>query len=118
MTNLVLPAKATMLIQNTVGALVARHINLETLLAEEKNGAHSVVIRYKLKGKRKLTGTRIFQRDTQLVIAKGWQSIEDMKETDIRGVFMPNEFMTFDDNDFDTKRKCLVDEIYTHTHNQ
>ena len=101
--------KATMLIENTAGATVARHI---TIVKFTEN-TDSVTLYYKSKGARKVQGYKISKKDTQLALANSWQSINGMTETK-RGTFMYGEFTIFDSSNFSNAKKQLKNISYIH----
>lgn len=90
--------KVTMLIQNTMGATVLRHIRVDqrTHIYETKHDSWStpipgICLYYVLKGKRKVEAYRICSEQTKLALALGWQTIEEeglvMEEGRNRGEF-------------------------------
>ena len=102
----ILPAKikATILIENSWGMPIVRHIWLYSyeMRKEKYDYKESLVAFFTYKGKRKQIGLKF----EQAVIAKGWQEIKGaMNNTD------NVEFECFDDTHFDTLEKQLVNII-------
>ena len=104
------PYKATMLIQNTMGATVARHITITHELLETNT---DVTLCYKTKGARKAKGWRISKRDTQLIICEGWVALEGLEQIK-NGEFMLTSFTSFDKSEFNTIAKQIGKRTYTH----
>jgi hypothetical protein len=102
--------KATMLILNTIGAIVCRHINLIELSESDTH----VTLKYKMRGGRKIQGYKISKNETSLVLSKGWKIPDGMIESK-PGVFGYNSFVTFDKDKFiDVVSKELVEVFYQH----
>jgi hypothetical protein len=89
--------KATMVILNEMGCIVHRQINIIEFVENEKD----VVIKYKLKGRRKLQGYRI-KKSTKMILAYGWQQpAEGMTENRLyKNSFSYDIFTAFDGNLF------------------
>lgn len=64
--------KATLLIENSFGLPVVRHVWLHKYGKSEKGYNEKVVAFYTIKGKKQLKGTKF----DKVVIGQGWQEIE------------------------------------------
>jgi hypothetical protein len=118
--------KVTMLIENSMGCIVARHITLDarTHLAEKESAwaKKPLVFNlcYSLKGCRKVNGYAIAQ-ENPVILAKGWQVIEGMAEVK-KGQFMYDawescEFMydaweSCDRDQFEAAKSSLTDIVF------
>jgi hypothetical protein len=77
--------RVTMLIENSMGCIVLRHITLSektnvSLRSQGWKQSDVLNLYYAMKGCRKVGGWRI-EKDTAIALAKGWQAIEGMTET-------------------------------------
>lgn len=100
--------KATMLIENTMGATVLRHINLHTI--EEKED--EVLIIYKMKGARTLKAYKISKKETQLAFSDEWQTVQGMEKVKC-GSYMYNSFLSFGGS-FTKALESLKNVSYSH----
>ena len=102
--------EATMLIENTAGYTLARHIKIVNI----KDNSDSLSLWYKVKGGRKTTGVRIDKKGTQLTLAKGWQQPTMLTDNTKRSTFGYMEFVIFGDGNFSRPHNELEDIFYTH----
>jgi len=97
--NIKLNEKYTLIIENTVGMMVHRHVRInkaEEVLKDSYgyNKDKCLQLIYTLKGKRKKTGTKF--KDNKIAIVEGWQEI---KETINSENF--RKMLSFGENNFD-----------------
>lgn len=100
--------KATILLENTFGIIVARHVWLKKTYFEKVNGSfynQKLVAIYTPKGKKKKVGFRF----EKAVIAKGWQNVPGAMVKTI-----PADFIAFDESHsvkYEDCKKSLSDII-------
>jgi hypothetical protein len=109
--------RVTMLIENSMGCIVLRHIvlNAETyayLQPSTWNPSQALNLYYAMKGCRKVGGWRI-EKDTAIALAKGWQAIEGMTETS-KAQFTFDEWECFETDRFQAAKAQLSDVVYSH----
>jgi hypothetical protein len=109
--------RVTMLIENSMGCIVLRHITL----SEKTNVSfhysswkqlECLNLYYAMKGCRKVGGWRITQ-DTAIVLAKGWQAVDGMNETS-KAQFTFDEWECFETDRFQVAKAQLSDVVYFH----
>ena len=106
--------KATMLIENTMGVIVLRHITLDSIEQDQKDES-KVNILYKMKGARKTKGFKLSKKETQLVLAEGWQIPEGMdKCTRYANTWGYDSFVQFETARFKSTMNKLNNVFYSH----
>jgi hypothetical protein len=102
--------KATMLIQNTMGFTILRHVTVhgETALCEGGISLH-----YTMKRHRKPKGYRISAQETKLAIALGWQMVEGMT-VEQYSCYIYKDATCFGEDDWDNAFTQLKDVKYLH----
>ena len=111
--------KATMLIQNSAGATVARHIRIheKTNAVQNKFTGENeyICLYYAIKGKRKVEGFKISAKETKLILAPGWQHLEGMEESArVKGQFSYDSWTCFGDHDWDSAAAQIKNSCYRH----
>ena len=111
--------KATMLIQNPVGATVARHIRIHEKTNAVRNkftGENEYIcLYYTLKGKRKVQGFKISAKETKLILAPGWQCLDGMTEDSrTRGQFSYGTWTCFGNHNWNYAAAQIKNPCYCH----
>lgn len=110
--------KATMLIQNSMGCIVLRHITIheKTMVKpNEKNKLYPVptlLLYYAMKGKRTAYGVSI--TENPIAIAEGWQTLPNMVEDGVKGQFGLREWDCFDSVTYQSLKAQLTSIVYDH----
>lgn len=107
--------KATMLIENSMGCIVLRHITLgeKTQVLPKKSCWSKLPVfnlYYAMKGCRKVQGWTISE-ENPVVLAQGWQTINGMTET-TKGQFSFDSWDSCDHLRFDAAKDQLTDIVY------
>lgn len=98
--------KATMLIMNSIGLIVVRHVTLSDIQLKKPYQSayyYNLAVYFTEKGKRKVTG---FQYD-QIAIFEGWQNV-DTQKSDVTII------AEFNDNKFDAMKSKFQNLIINH----
>ena len=100
-----------MLIENTIGILVLRHINLIDI----KENQDTVTLKYKMKGGRKIKAYKISKKETSLAVSNGWTKIEGMKENSLyKNTYGYDSFTSHDTESFNYVESRLNKITYKH----
>jgi hypothetical protein len=109
--------KVTMLIQNSIGCIVVRHIVLDARTNVAIGQGQwfvkptALALYYAMKGCRKVQGWKINQENL-VTLAKGWQTVEGMTETS-KGSFSFESWNSFDDQTYHAVKNGLKNVVYS-----
>jgi hypothetical protein len=109
--------RVTMLIENSMGCIVLRHITLSektnvSLRSQGWKQSDVLNLYYVMRGCRKVGGWRI-DKDTAIVLAKGWQAVDGMNETS-KAQFTFDEWECFEADRSQAVKAQLSDVVYFH----
>ena len=105
------PQQATMIICNTVGAIVVRHINIYEMTQNDKG----VKLIYSIKRSKKKLGFNINKNETSLVLVEGFQAAPvTMVQDGKKAQWFYDNFVSFDAQSFEDTVKGYDKVIYSH----
>jgi hypothetical protein len=101
----------TMIICNTMGAVVVRHINIHEMTPNDKG----VKLIYSMKRSKKKMGFNIKKNETSLVLVEGFQAAPaTMVQDGKKAQWFYDDFVSFDAESFEDTVNKFENIIYSH----